>query len=241
MFESISAFFVTLMEGRFGFYEVWEFFVNLYYSVTKAPDIMNIWSALMSVLNPIISYVPYILIALCLIIAFFGKKLLSVLKFVASFGAGFVCGVHFIGPLLMPLVNVPTWVCGLVLAVIAAVLYRFIYDVAFAVSVVYCVYVLCYTGLSMRDGAEHTDTKAVICIAVAIGVTILAFILKKYVEMAGTAILGGYLISYIIRCMIYDYKALDWLQDAPWAGAAAITAIIALPAFMVQYRTRQRY
>ena len=241
MLDGIIAFFQALMQGEFGFYQLWEFFVNLYYSVTKAPDIMSIWDALMKVLNPIYSVVPYILIALCLVIAFFGKKILTVLKFRAAFFVGFVCGVYFIGPLLMPIINVPTWICGLVLAIIAAVLYRFLYYIAYAVSTCYCVYMLCYMGFYMREGVEHTNSRAIVCFAIALGVTVIAFVFKKYFEMAGTAVLGGYLISYIIRCMIYDYKALEWLQETPWLGAGVITVVIAIPAFAFQYKTRQRY
>ena len=241
MFESIGAFFQALIKGEFGFYEVWEYFVNLYYAVTKAPDMMNIWAALMKALDPIYGAVPYILIGLCLIMAFFGKKLMPVLKFLGCFFVGFVCGVYFIGPLLMAVINVPPWVCGLVLAIIAAVLYRFIYYIAYAVCCTYFVYVLAYMGFYMREGVEFTATKSLVCLGVALAVTILAFIFRKYVEMAGTAFLGGYLISYIIRCMIFDYKALDWLQETPRLGAAIITLIVMIPATIFQYKTRQRY
>ncbi len=241
MFESIGLFFQELIHGEFGFYQLWEYFVNLYYAVTKAPDIMNIWAALMKFLDPIYGAVPYIIIILCLVMAFFGKKLMPVLKFIGCFFVGFVCGVYFIGPTLMSIINVPPWVCGLVLAIIAAVLYRFIYYVAYAVAGTYCVYMLCYMGFYMREGVEHTASKSMVCLGIAIGVTVLAFIFRKYVEMAGTALLGGYLISYTIRCMIYDYKALEWLQDIPWVGAAVITLIIGVPAFIFQYKTRQRY
>ena len=241
MFESIGAFFQSVFQGEFGFYELWEYFVNLYYAVTKAPDIMNIWAALMKVLDPIYGAVPYILIGLCLIISFFGKKLMPVLKFLGCFFVGFVCGVYFIGPTLMSIINVPPWVCGLVLAIIAAVLYRFIYYVAFAVSITYFFYVLCYMGFYLRQGVEFTTTKSLVCLGIAIAITILAFVFRKYVEMAGTAFLGGYLISYTIRCMIFDYKALDWLQETPWLGTGIIALTVAIPAFIFQYKTRQRY
>ena len=241
MLESISAFFSALVEGEFGFYQLWEYFVNLYYSVTKAPDIMNIWNALMKVLDPIYGAVPYIIIILCLVMSFFGKKLMPVLKFLGCFGVGFICGVYFIGPNLMSIINVPPWICGLVLAIIAAVLYRFIYYAAYAVTITYCVYMLCYMGFYMREGAEHTVSKSLVCLAIAIAVTVVGFIFIKYVEMIGTAVLGGYLISFTVRCMIYDYKTIEWLKDTPWVGAAVITLLVAVPAFVFQYKTRQRY
>lgn len=241
MFESIGAFFKSLIQGDFGFYELWEYFVNLYYAVSKAPDVMNIWAALMKVLDPIYGAVPYILIALCLLIAFFGKKLMPVLKFLGCFFVGFVCGVYFIGPVLMAIINVPPWVCGLVLAIIAAVLYRFIYYAAYGAAFVYFVYVFCYTIFYMRDYESHNAARFFLCFGIAVGVTMVGFMLRRYIEMAGTAFLGGYLVSYTIRCMIFDYKALDWLQDMPWLGAAVITVIIGIPACVFQYRTRKKY
>ena len=141
----------------------------------------------------------------------------------------------------MSIINVPPWVCGLVLAIITAVIYRFIYFAAYGITFLYCVYVLCDTIFYMRDGESYTTAKFVVCFGIAVGVTLVAFMLRRYIEMAGTAFLGGYLVSYTIRCMIFDYKALDWLQDTPWVGAGVITLIIAIPAFAVQYKTRKKY
>ena len=93
----------------------------------------------------------------------------------------------------------------------------------------------------MRDGAEHTLTKSIVCLAIALVVLIICFIFIKYAEMLGTAILGGYLVSFIIRCAIFDYRTLEVLAGHPWLGAGVITAVIALPAFIVQYVTRKRY
>ncbi len=241
MLESIGAFFKSLIQGEFGFYELWEYFVNLYYAVSKAPDVMNIWAALMKVLDPIYGAVPYILIVLCLLIAFFGKKLMPVLKFFGCFFVGFVCGVYFIGPVLMAIINVPPWVCGLVLAIISAVLYRFVYYAAYATAFLYFVYVFCYTVFYIQGGESHTVVRFLVCFGIAAGVTMLGFMLRRYIEMAGTAFLGGYLVSYTIRCMIFDYKALDWLQDAPWVGAFVITFIIGIPACVFQYKTRRKH
>lgn len=241
MYDSIGEFFIAVKEGTFGFYELWEWFVNLYYSVTKAPDIMNIWAALMNFISPIYSLVPYILVALCLGVVFFGKKLMPVLKFLACFFFGFIGGLYFIGPPLAEIVTVPAWVSGLVVAVVAAVLYRFIYYAAYAIGIGYCVYTLCYSGFYIAGEPEHTAGKALMCLAIAVGAIVLGFIFRRHVEMIGTSILGGYLVSYVIRCFIYDYKALDVFDDVLWLPAAVITVLVAIPGVIVQYKTRRKY
>ena len=241
MYDSFGEFFIAVKEGSFGFYQLWEWFVNLYYSVTKAPDIMNIWAAFMKFIDPIYPIVPYILIALCLFVVFFGKKLMPVLKFLACFFFGFIGGLYFIGPPLAAIVTVPAWVSGLVVAVVAAVLYRFIYYIAYAVGTVYCVYTLCYSGFYIGGEPEHTLGKALICLGIAVTAAVLAFVFRRHVERIGTAILGGYLISYIIRCFIYDYKAWEAFRAVPWLAAAVITVLIAIPGVIVQYKTRHKY
>ena len=241
MYDNIIDFFIAVKEGSFGFYQLWEWFVNLYYSVTKAPDIMNIWTALMRFIDPIYEIVPYILLALCLVVDFFGKKLMPVLKFLACFFFGFIGGLYYIGPPLAEVVTVPAWVSGLVVAVVAAVLYRFVYYAAYAIGIGYCVYTLCYSGFYIAGEIEHTASKAIICLAIAVGAIVLGFIFRRHVEMIGTAILGSYLFSYVLRCFIYDYKAWDAFDNIPWFPAAFITVIVAIPGVIVQYKTRRKY
>lgn len=242
MFESFWEFFTAVKQADFGFYELWEFFVNLYYSISKVPEMVDIWSGFRGSIDPFFGAVPYILIVLALVVAFFGKKIMPVLKFIGCAFVGFFVGLYFIHPLITELIAIPAWVTGIVISIIAAVLYRFLYVGAYAIGLGYCAYILFYSGFYLRgENVEHTVAKAVVCLAIAVGVVVVAFIFRKYIEMAGTAILGGYLVSYIIRCMIYDYKALDFLQATPWAAAAVITLVIAIPAFIVQYKTRKQF
>jgi len=240
--DSLMEFFMSVKEAEFGFYEIWEYVVNLYYSISQLPEMVEIWNGFRSFIDPFYSVVPYILIVLALIVAFFGKKIIGLIKFVACAFVGFFAGMYFVHPLITDLITIPSWITGIVVAIVAAVLYRFLYLAAYAIGFGYCAYILCYTGFYLRgEEVVHTDSMAIVCLAIAVGVVVLLFIFRKYVEMLGTAILGGYLVSYIIRCMIYDYKALEFVQAAPWAAAAVITAVIAIPAFLVQYKTRRRY
>ena len=241
MYSSFGEFFSALYRGEFGFTEVWRFFVDLYTSFTKSEDMINLWNVFRGAVDGFYFIIPYILIVLSLVVAFFGQKLMPVLKFIAFFFFGFVAGVHFIGPLITPIINVPLWVSGLVVGIVAAVIYRFLYFAVYGVGIAYCVYVLCYTGFYMREGAEHTLSKSLVCLAIAIGAVIVAFIFIKHVEIIGTSILGAYLVSFIVRCNIWDFRTLDFLASTPWVGAAVITVVLAIPAIIVQYSMKTRY
>ena len=241
MFANFGEFFNAIKEARFGFGSFWQWVTELYYSITKNPDISNIWSAIMRFLDPFYSVVPYMLIILSLIVAFFGRKMMPVLKFAFFFLIGFVLGVYYITPLIEKVVVVPGWVCGLVIAVVSAVLYRFLYVAGYSVACVYSVYILCYSGFYIKETTAYTTGKALVCLAVAAVALILAFLLQKYLEMFGTALLGGYFVAVIVRGFIFDYRTLGFLANNPKIGAFVISFLIAVPATIFQYRTRRKY
>lgn len=241
MFSSFGEFFSAVKEARFGFAELWQWITDLYYSITINADIAEVWSGIMRVLNPIYSVVPYLLIILSVAIAFFGKKMMPVIKFAAFFTLGFVLGVYYITPLLNNILTIPPWICGLVIAIVSAVLYRFLYFAAYAVAVGYSVYIVCYSGFYLTPAVDYTAGKSLVCLVIALAAVVLTFILMKYVEMLGTSLLGGYLVALVVRGFIYEYRQLPFLQSTPWLGALIITLVIAIPGFIVQVKTRRRY
>ena len=119
-----------------------------------------------------------------LLMAFFGKKLLPLIKFVSFFAVGFGLGVRFIHPLLADIITLEAWISGLVGGILAAIIYRFLYVVFFAGAVFFGAYAGCYAGLS-ETLAGFEDNKAFIFMAVAAVAVILAFILRKFVETLG--------------------------------------------------------
>ena len=241
MYASFGEFFAALKEARFGFGAFWQWVTDLYYSMTANPDIAKVWDGLMNLIQPIYAAVPYILILLSLIVAFFGKKVMPVLKFVFFFVIGFALGVHFITPLLGRVVTVPGWVCGLVIAVVSAVVYRFLYMASYAIACLYSVYILFYSGFYISPVIEHTTARALFCLGIAAVAVILAFMLRKYLEMLGTAMLGGYLVAVIFRGFIFDYRQLSFLAATPKVGAFLIAFLIGIPAALFQYKKRRKY
>ena len=77
-------------------------------------------------------------------------------------------------------------------------------------------------------------------LAIALVVVVILFLFRKFIEMLGTAALGGFIIAESIR-MLWDYTTLDFLKGIEWVGALAITVVIALIGFIVQVKTRERY
>ncbi|MBQ4072009.1 MAG: hypothetical protein IJD51_06340 [Clostridia bacterium] len=241
MFESFGAFFEALWQARFGFAQLWEWICGVYQSAISMPGLVEIKTSIDTFFAPFLGVLPYVLIALCVVIAFAGRKILSVLKFITFFFFGFVLGAYYISPILWTFVGVPSWAVGLAIGIIAAVLYRLVYYLLYGTSILFLVYNLCYTGFTFQPQEVHLQSRAITCIAIAAVVTVLAFVFRKYVEMLGTAVLGGYLVFLIVNFMIFDMYTLEFIWHTPWIAPVVITSVIALPGFLVQYKFRKRY
>ena len=83
--------------------------------------------------------------------------------------------------------------------------------------------------------------RSVVALIVAVIALCFALAFKKYIEMLGTAALGGYLSSVIIRKLIYDYSAIGGLTEKAFAITLAIVLLFTLVGFYFQYKTRKRY
>ena len=241
MYESFADFFTALWHADFGFGKLWEFLSGIYTSAVEMPGVVEIKTAIGGFLSPAAPYLPFILIALSIVIAFVGKKIISPLKFIAFFFFGFIAGAHFITPVLEELIAMPSWLCGFVIAIVSAVLYRFVYYVLYTLFFLYSTYIICYTGFTLQPQTEHSSSKAITCLAVAVAVVVLAFIFKKYVEMAGTAFLGGYFVFLIINGMLIDFSSLEFFAYTPWVMPLVITLVVAIPGVVVQFKSRKRY
>ena len=241
MFESISSFFTSLWHADFGFGFIWDFIVSTYNSATSTEGVSDIWAAIGTALAPAAALIPFILIALSLIVAFFGKKILPLLKFLGFFFFGFLLGASLVTPVISAVVPMPAWICGLVIAIVLAVLYRLVYYLIYIFAILYSSYVIFYTGFTLQPQTEHNVTKALTCLAVAIIVLVLAFIFKKYVEMAYTSALGGFLTFTVINTMLFELTSLEALSYTPWVFPLVITLAVAIPGLVVQVKQRKRY
>ena len=222
------AFFNNFLAGKFGYDALKDAVVKFDNTVATNPDM----STIVDLVRSFASIIPFIMMASMLLIALFGKKLLPVIKFVSSFAAGFGLGVYFISPIVADIVAIPAWVSGLVVGVLAALIYRLLYVLFFAAFAIYGTFTLCYWALADLL-AGFGDLKGYIFLGAAVVVMLIAFILRKYVEMLGTAALGGHVLSVLLA----DFLAIEMLTEYSWILMIVITLI----GFYVQVKTRKRY
>ncbi len=235
MFTNFSEFIKCVIEARFGFEYIWQLLVNLYYSVTGNPDIAFFWNALMTSLTPVMNFIPYVVMAFGLLVCFFGKKLGGVLKFCAFFLLGFAAGLYFLVPLMSAEIPIAPWIVGLVVGIVAAVAYKFLFVAIYSVSVLYSVYRLCYYGFFLSGEPVFTAGKALTSLAVAAVVLILTLILFKFVEMLIFSAFGSWAFMTAFTYAVFDIGASSWVAEL------VVAIIIALIGFLVQVRTRRRY
>jgi MFS family permease len=241
MFSSFAEFFNCVKEARFNFSVIGEAIASLYYDITQNPDISAIWNGIMNAIQGSYQAVMTLFVIGCILVALFGKKIIGILKFLFFLVVGFALGTHLLTPLFPANVQIPGWIMGLVVGIISAVLARFLYLILYTVSIGYGTYILVYNGFQMQSNATYTAGKALACLIVALIVVVAAIIFKKYVEMAGTAMLGGWCASLIFTKCIYNYVALPFLTGIEWLGILIPTLIIAVIGVIVQVKTRRRY
>ena len=243
MFTNFAEFFVCVKEARFSFNVIWTAIVSLCTSVVSNPDIVEIWGGITSFYDKYSVVFRWVLFAGCFVIAFFGKKILSVLKFSFFFVLGFALGVYFLMPIFPESIVIPAWIVGIIVGIVAAVLYRFLYVGVSVVILGYSAYMLCYHGLYINGPTvDYTTGRALISLVIAIAAVIIVLFARKYVEMVGTAVLGGWLATLTFVKCIYDYNmAIPFLAENWWLGMFIPAAIIAAVGIVVQVRTRKRW
>ena len=240
MFGSVGEFFSALVEARLDFAPLWQLISDTYYAIAANPDMQSVWSAVMRLLEPVGGALPYILLLLSFAVAFFGKKIIALIKFVFFFILGFSLGLHFITPWIADTIAAPGWVCGLVIAIVAATLYRTVYMLAYILAGTYCLYMVFYNGFYAIPRPEFSSYRAVISLVFVLIAVMLTLLVRKYIEMLGTSVLGGYFVALVLRAFLFDYREV-FLSATPRLATFVITFVIAIPAFIVQFRTRRKY
>ena len=228
------------IKAEFGFAEIGKWFSDLYEKATTADVVKGIWEMVEKVFTDFALIASIALIVLSLVQVFFGKKLLGLQKFLAFLAVGFACGVVLVAPLLPA---VPGWIIGAVVGVVAALLCKFLYVIAYIVGVGYSVYLLAYPLVLNFVGAEMQMIVAAAAAAVAI---VLALLLRKWLEMLGTAALGGYCLALSIDSLLVQlvgggFDRIKLTHEYADIIVLAITGVAALIGFIVQVKTRRRY
>ena len=208
--------------------------------------------------------VPVVLAVLGLIVACNGKKLLNALKFIVCAGAGLVAGymvatLETVAPVLASTLAPVTEkvapvlastglqldatgvVVGAVLAVVAAILCKILYPIAFAGACGYAAYtVLPIVAAKVPQLAVVTEN--ILIVAIVVGVVALIF--RGLIEMLGTAAAGGYVFTTAVESLLLAILALTgkvYANAFTPITVLLITAVIALIGFVKQVKNRHRF
>ncbi len=177
------------------------------------------------------------LLAIALVLSNFGKKILALPLVIGISVIGFLGGAVIIAPRLSAFIStisildfltIDPVVIGIIVAAIAAILFLPLYFVGYAAVFGYFTYLLVYPVCA---AVFDTTTAMIIGLGAAITVVVVAYIFRKWVEMAGTAIVGGYIAMW----------ALNALFLLPAIANYAIWVAFAAEGLIVQIKTRRRY
>lgn len=234
MSEKFTAFFEVIKSGEFGFEQIFAYITELWASILANEYIAGVMEWINTTLAAVLPYLPYILLGVYAILLLFGKRLFSVIRFITFFLVGFVLGVYYLAPIVLGyFASIPAYVVGIVIGLLAAVLGKLIYYLAYSVAVGYSVYLVCVSGMVVAELAENYMVGAIVA-GIAI---ILALVLHNFIERLGTAFLGAYGILGIVKGW-YDFTTL--VPGYEWAVMLGATAVLALIGFAVQQATRKK-
>lgn len=239
--NSFSDFISELIGARFSFSYLWQQLSSLYESVVSDGAVLSIWDWLKNLSTGLWTALPYILMALGVIVLLFGKKMGGFVKFVGFFIVGFFLGVYFLASVIPPEVPIAPWVVGIVVAILAAVLSKMLFVTAYSVIVLYSVYRLCYHGFFFDNQQLFSVGKSLTALAVAAIVLVLTLIFFRFVQMLVFSVLGAWMITSGFAFGIIDLDAIPKLGANSWILEVTIMGIIAILGFIFQIKTRKRY
>ncbi len=228
--ESIKNATITL-EGIFGYLK------NLVTTTLANTDVAAGIEWVKSLLAPVWEYRYYAFMVLALVVALFGKRLYGVLKFLGGFAAGFCVGVALLAPMVS---FIPGWIVGLVVGLVVALLIKFLYYVVVVVGVGYAAYFCAYSATYLPQVFNFTKGNLLYSVIVAVVAIVLVLLLLKWIEMLGTAALGGYCFALSLA-YVYNICNISFLSGFGVIPHYVVMGIIALVGFIIQVKTRKRY
>ena len=183
---------------------------------------------------------PIAMLAICLIVGLFGRRLSDAIRFLLLFAVGFVASVYWLAPMIATVVPaIPAYAVGLAVGIFAAVMSRLIYNLVYVSCIGFDVYNICLNGIFLVEITSMTKGNFSASLAVALGVPVLALLVRKYLEMIITAAAGGIGIAFFVK-NFYDYTASIGTLDANTA-MIVVGLVIAIPMFIFQYYNRVRF
>ena len=190
--------------------------------------------------------IPIAIMALCLIVGFFGRRLSNVVRVVLLFAVGFIASVYWLVPMIAPMipedVQIPGYAIGLTAGFLAAIMSRFIYNAAYVGVIGFDVYNVCFNALILEEVTSATKGNLALSLGIAFAAVMIALALRKYAEMLVTAAAGGIGIAYFADTLLHyseTYAANFGME--PTVLMIVAGAVLAVPMFIYQYYNRVIY
>lgn len=180
---------------------------------------------------------PIALIALCLFVGLFGRRVSGLVRFVLLFAIGFIAAVAYVCPILASIApGVPGYAVGLAAGLLAAVLSKLIYNGVYIGVIGFAVYKICFDAMLLAQLTAMTKGNMNASLAVAAVAVLVALFLRKYLEMFITSLLGGMGVAFFAS-KIYNYASFIKLTNETVFVLAGL--ILMIPMFIYQYRHRR--
>ena len=214
-------------------------FTSIINSVMSEPSIAPFFASYQTFVEALGSFYPILLIALSLVVGLFGRRQSGLLRVVLLFAVGFVASVFWVAPVVQGFVSaIPGYAIGLAFGILAAVMSRMIYDFVYIGCIGFDVYNICFNALFLVELTALTQGNMATSVGIAVVATIVALLLRKYLEMIITAGVGGIGAAYYFKSFI-DFT--EYFSFEPLTTTLVVGAIVAIPLFVYQYRNRVIY
>ena len=214
-------------------------FTSIINAVMSEASIAPFFAAYETFVEALGIFYPTLLVALCLIVGLFGRRMSSVLRVVLLFAIGFVASVYWISPVITSFIPaIPAYAVGLAFGILAAVLSRMIYDFVYIGCIGFDTFNICFNALFLVELTAMTKGNLAISLVVAVIATIIALLLRKYLEMIITAVIGGIGVAHFAK-MLVDYT-VHFNLDAG-TSVVIVGLVLAIPMFIYQYYNRILY
>ena len=239
MLEKLGAFFAAIGDGSLDFARLGEFFRGCIDAFYANEHLSGMWAAIRAFCDGLGIALPIILLVLCALVLFLGKKLLGVERFVAFTVLGYIVGVIGISPLINKIFALPEFISGIIVALVAAVLSKYLYHAAVAIAAGYSLFVIFYTDSVFA--AVSTQGQLTVCIIIAAIAAALVLIFHKIFAMLLTSALGSYLVTRVVVVFLKNYEAPEVMDGKGWIVTLSAVAVLTIVGVVVQYKTRTRY
>ena len=221
------------VDGSITFGRAGEIISDVFSGIFGHENFVNIWTFITDIVSRAGALVTLALLILALVETFFGRRLIKIERFIFFFGIGFASGASLVAPLLVSAgVAVVPWIVGLVVGALAAVLAKLLYVVLYVFFAGYATYMIFMGGQLLPETVTSFSKGNMIFGLVAAAIAIVfALLLRKWIEMLGTAVLGAYLATLSV--------------DTLTGGLAEplfiiVLTTLALLGFLVQAKIRRR-